>query len=578
MSATTFAPGAAPRAPRTAAARRLRLRDLGVTPWVVLLACVLTLGAQLAPLSFILVMFHVADGVVDTRNTATLAGLALIFLAIVVMSGLFTSMRSTLILAVAERMGLRLRAEAMQAAVRNAVRTDVAEGAAVLQDINVVNGFLRSPAPTVVLEMLGAMVPLAMLFYFDTGFGLIALGGIAGAVLMGVLLHFATRRLVADARRRLGETAADLSGQLSHPDLVRGLGMLWASMLRWQPRYDAALMRVEDVRRRVDALHGLEELVFTVYEIVLKAFACYLLFIHVGTLGLLMAVSFFGQHVVSPFSALAKSWQAWAFALQSWRRIQEAIGAHGPPRPLPADRAAPPGLVIEGAGFHPPGRRLPIIEGLTLRLPPGTVVTVEGPNGVGKSTLLRLVLGLMPATSGRVLLDGQDTYHCDRDVLGARIGYLPQDVQLLEGDVFHNIGRGAGAPPAMVVAAARAAGAHEMIGRLPAGYQTPSGTTSGLSAGQRRLIGLARALYGEPRLLVLDEPEVGLDGYSRMAMRAAVAEVRERGGIVVVVTHEPDTWRGAADLRLLLSAGGGWRVQPARDTPTETETGHASLR
>jgi ATP-binding cassette subfamily C protein len=208
------------------------------------------------------------------------------------------------------------------------------------------------------------------------------------------------------------------------------------------------------------------------------------------------------------------------------------------------------------------------------------VITVEGPNGVGKSTLLRLVLGLMPPTAGRVLLDGQDTYHCDRATLGARIGYLPQDVQLLEGDVFHNIGRGPGAPPEMVVAAARAAGAHEMIGRLPAGYQTPSGTTSGLSAGQRRLIGLARALYGEPRLLVLDEPEVGLDGYARMAMRAAVGAMRERRAIILIVTHEPDTWRGAIDLRLLLGAGGGWQVQPAREMPsdTETRTNRASLR
>jgi ATP-binding cassette subfamily C protein len=499
---------------------------------------------------------------------------------IVVMSGLFTAMRSALILAVAERISLRLRAEAMQAAVRNAVRTDAADGAAVLQDINTVNGFLRSPAPTIVLEMLGAMVPLAMLFYFDTVFGLIALGGIAGAILLGILLHFATRKLVSDARRRLAETSADLSGQLSHPDLVRGLGMLWASMLRWQPRYDGALARVEDVRRRVDAIHGLDEMVFTIYEIALKAYACYLLFIHVGTFGLLMAVSFFGHHVVSPFSALAKSWQSWAFAIQAWRRIQEAIGAHGAPQALPADPDAPPGLVIDAAGFHPPGRRQPIIDGLTLRLPPGTVVTVEGPNGVGKSTLLRLVLGLMPPTSGRVLLDGQDTYYCDRAALGARIGYLPQDVQLLEGHVFHNIGRGPGAPPAMVVAAARAAGAHEMIGRRPAGYQTPSGNTSGLSAGQRRLIGLARALYGQPRLLVLDEPEVGLDGYSRMAMRAAVSAVREQGGIVIIVTHEPETWRGASDLRLLLSAGGGWQVQPARETPSETETGmsRASLR
>jgi ABC-type protease/lipase transport system fused ATPase/permease subunit len=198
-----------------------------------------------------------------------------------------------------------------------------------------------------------------------------------------------------------------------------------------------------------------------------------------------------------------------------------------------------------------------------LRVAPGTMMTVQGPNGVGKSTFLRLVLGLMPPTSGRVLLDGQDSWHCDRAEFGARIGYLPQDVQLLDGDVYRNIGRGPGARPDDVVAAARAAGAHEMIGRLPMGYQTPAGTTSGLSAGQRRLVGLARALYREPRLLVLDEPEVGMDGHSRGLMRRAVEAAKARGAVVLLVTHEPATWNDLTDLRLLLAKDGTWQVRPA---------------
>jgi ATP-binding cassette subfamily C protein len=567
LAATAGSLAAPPSRPRAEAAGRLRLRDHGVTPFVILIACALTLAAQLAPMSFILIMFHVSDGVLETRNYATLVAFSLLFLAIVVMAGMFTSMRGALFQSVAERFGLHMRAVAMQAAIRNAVRTDASEGVTLLQDINVVQGFLRSSAPLIVLEMLGAMVPLSLLFYFDVWLGIIAVGGLTAAILMGVLLHVATRGLVRDARRRLGETSADLSGQLAHPDLVRGLGMLWATMMRWQPRYDAALGSLEDVNKRVTALEGIEEMVLTFYEVVIKSYTCYLLFIHVGTLGLLMAVSFFAMLVVSPFSNLARSWQGWAFALQSWRRIQEALADYGPPVPAAPDPGVPPGLVLEGASFHPAGRPLPIIGDLTLRLPPGTVATVEGPNGVGKSTLLRLVLGLMPPTVGRVLLDGQDTYYCDRAEFGARIGYLPQDVQLIEGSVFHNIGRGPGAPPELVVQAARIAGAHEMIGRLPAGYQTPAGTTSGLSAGQRRLIGLARALYGLPRLLVLDEPEVGMDGLARVAMRAAVTALRERGAIVLIVTHEPDTWRDTVDLRLLLSAGGGWKVQAAKDQP-----------
>lgn len=562
-----------------ARARGIRLRDQGITPFTIGLACFLTIGAQLVPLSFLLAMFHVSDGVVDTGNTATLFAFALIFLFIVAVGSTFGALRASLISSVAERLGLRLRAEAMQAAVRAAVRTDAADGAAVLQDINTVQAYLRSPAPIICFEMLGAMVPLWMLFYFDPVFGWIAIGGISAAILFGILLHFVTRGLVGEARKRLMETSADLSGQLAHPDLVRGLGMLQASMLRWQPRYDASLASIEGVQTRVQALNGIEELVLTIYEICIKAYACYLLFIHEGTIGLMMAAAMFANYAVSPFSSLAKSWQSSAFALQAWRRIQDALSTSAAPVIAPVDVTVPAGLVLDGAGFHPPGRAEPIIDDLTLRLPPGTVVTVEGPNGVGKSTLLRLVLGLMAPTKGRLLLDGQDTWNCDRTALGARIGYLPQDVQLIEGNVFHNVGRGPDAPADLVVAAARAAGAHEMIGRLPGGYQTPAGATSGLSAGQRRLIGLARALYGEPRLLVLDEPEVGLDGYARVAMRAAVSTMREKGAVVVIVTHEPETWSGATDLRLLLSAGGGWRVQSVRETPsTEPRNDLAALR
>lgn len=540
-----------------------RLRDAGVTPAFIATALALTLAAQVGMLGFTLVLMHVTDGVVETRNPDTLIAFALLLLLLTALSTAYNHVRGAMLRAAAERFGLRLQAAAMQAAIRNAVRTDPGGGLAVMQDIHRVRLFLGSGALVAGLELLSAFVALFMLYILHTGLGLIGTVGVALSCLVGFAMHRATVRPVAEARERMLETSAELGGQLIHPDLSRGIGLLPATLLRWRGRYEAALVCQARSQGRVGALLGLEAMLAEVLELAVKVFACWLIFNQAGTLGLMMGAYLFTGAAMRPFSALFRSWEAWASSAQSWRRLGAVLRQDGAAPALPADPEAARGLSVEAVGFHPPGRERPILDGVTLHLAPGTVVLVEGPNGVGKSTLLRLVLGLMPPTAGRVLLDGQDTWFCDRATLGARLGYLPQDVQLIEGSVFDNIGRGPSAPANAVVAAARAAGAHDMIGRLPMGYQTPAGGSSGLSAGQRRLIGLARALYGDPALLVLDEPELGLDGAARNAMRGAVDAVRRRGGVALVVTHEPANWLAEADLRLQLALGGLWQVRPA---------------
>jgi ATP-binding cassette, subfamily C, bacterial len=546
----------------------LRLRDHGVTPLFFATALLLTVTSQLATLCFILMILHMADGVVETQNTDTIYAFALVFLFLGLVSAMSVHFRWQMVAAAAERLGLRLQALTLQAAVRTAVQRDAVEGASLLQDIATVQAFMRSQQPMALFDVVIGILALGLMFYLDTALGLISVAGILAVIGIGVLLVWATRGLAREARKRLTQTSSELGGQLVHPDLMRGLGMLKATMLRWQPRYGAALAGIDRVKGRSFGLSSIEEIVVALYTMAVKVVVCLLIFQHIGTLGMLVAAMLISHMVVMPFGRLAKSWFAWSFAGQSWRRIRDALQDYEEPDPQPADPSAPPGLLIEDLHFHPPGRRTPIIGALTLRLAPGTIATVEGPNGVGKSTLVRLVLGLLRPTSGRVRLDGQDSWYADRTEFGRRVGYLPQDVQLLDAPVLQNIGRGApDAPPEAVVEAARAAGAHEMIGRLLLGYQTPSGATSGLSAGQRRLVGLARALYGRPRLIVLDEPEVGLDGYARVAMRAAVRDVRARGGVVLIVTHESETWRDIADLRLLLAPDGHWRVQPAAGEP-----------
>jgi ABC-type protease/lipase transport system fused ATPase/permease subunit len=204
-----------------------------------------------------------------------------------------------------------------------------------------------------------------------------------------------------------------------------------------------------------------------------------------------------------------------------------------------------------------PNRTDPLIDRLELDVPPGTLLIVTGANGVGKSTLLRTLIGLRPPAGGQVLLDGQDLHRTPRHEVGPRIGFLGQRAQLLDASVMANISRFTGRG-AEAVEAARLVGAHEMIGRLAQGYNAPAGPASGLSGGQQRLIALARACFGTPRLVVLDEPEAGLDPNAVGALHRAAAELRQRGCVVVVVTHAAKGWNEIADQELRLAQDGRW--------------------
>ncbi|SDB73607.1 ATP-binding cassette domain-containing protein [Belnapia rosea] len=535
-----------------------RLRSLGLGPGTVLTLLLLSLGGMLGLLDLVLSVFHITDGVLETKNGSTVLALMLVFLLAVLLSAWYRHRREALLQAVAERFGVAMRVRAMQAAIRRAARTDSAAGLGALRDIAAVQRLITGEAVSGLLDLVGAAAALALVFHLNDGFGWILTGGMAATGLLAWLMGRVVGPAAAEAEAAIGAGADALSGRLLHADVVRGLGQMPAILTRWQRRHETALGLAEAAEARGDALRELQGVVALLTGFGILGTGILLVIEGRGTIGLVLAALLLARFALAPCAILIRHWRGWQAGLRAWARLRRVLEEDGEVAPKPVVADAPAGLVVEGLGFQPPGRERPVIAGLGFALPPGSVLLIEGANGTGKTTLLRLILGLLPPGSGRVLLDGQDTWFCDRGTLGARIGYLPQDIQLLEADIVTNIGRGPGAPPELVVAAARAAGAHDMIGRQPMGYQTPAGSSAGLSAGQRRLVALARALYGNPRLLVLDEPEIGLDGAARQAMRAAVEHARLNGAVVLVVTHEPATWADLADRRLRLGEGGAW--------------------
>ena len=551
--------------PSRAASRQagLRLRDVGVTPVFVATLVVLTAASQMAFLAFLLVMKHLSDGVLDTRNTATAIGFAALFTLVVGLSGWYAHIRTALLGAIAERLGLTLRAEALQAAVRNAVRTDTAQGATVLREISKVQAFFASRAALLFLELIGALVSILVMFTLDTGLGLIGVGGAAVMAGLGVLLHYASRSRLRDSALAMEETETELSAQLSHPDLVRGLGLVPATLSRWQHRYSAALAAEEATHSRTEALHEIETLASDLLNMGAFLYVGVLLFDGSATAGMLISVYFLMGNALHPFSQLMNSWENWAGGVAAWGRLRRVMRQDAAPEPLPRDPAAPAGLLLDGVAFHPSGRPAPIIGGIALHLPPGAVCTVQGANGVGKSTLLRLAARPAAAErgSGAAGRAGQPL-HCERESLRrphrlpaagrAAAGY--RCLQQYRSRPGCGAGGGGGGGPGRRGACDDRPPAARLPdpGRAdlrPLGRATPAGRP-GAGAVRRAL----RCWCWTSRKSASTAPPA-----PSCARRWNAC--RQRGGVVLVVTHEPQTWADVADIRLILGPDGRWRTQ-----------------
>ena len=274
-----------------------------------------------------------------------------------------------------------------------------------------------------------------------------------------------------------------------------------------------------------------------------------------GGSAMMIIASILGGRVLAPLVQIVSQWQAVVNVRDAWSRLEQMLAAL-PLRPaamaLPAPRGA---LAVENVMAAAPGSQMPILRGVAFALQPGEVLAVVGPSASGKTTLARLLVGLWPAASGKVRLDGVDVFNWDKAELGPHIGYLPQGVELFDGTLAENIARFGEVDAARVEAAARAVGLHETIMALPKGYDNPVGRDGAmLSGGQRQRVGLARALYGDPVFVVLDEPNSSLDESGDAALASAIAQLKSRGTTFVVMTHRTSVL-AVADKMLILQEG-----------------------
>jgi ATP-binding cassette subfamily C protein len=525
----------------------------------------LSIARQALALATPLLTMHVFDSATEASSLDTIAVLAIAFVVALLMSAAMRAVRASLMSAMSEDLARRLTLDALQAAVRSALAGSRKPGLAALQDTAELRRFLGGGTLADLFDMVSIPITLLVLWLLHPVYAVATAACCAAIALLGVVLDRTTRGIVRDASDQQLQTMGELQGRLRQTDMLEGLGMLAAVVRRWQPAQAVSLQRADHAQARARAVRGITE------------FATYCtqgLCVIVGTVlaisdqtspGSIVAAMMLAGTAVQPMARVVLAWRDWAYSALAWRRLQELFVDHAAPEPRAPDPDGVEGLWLREVSWTPPEASRPVIRDLSLHCAPGTLTLVVGQNGAGKSTLLRLALGLLKPEAGQVTLDGQDTHHVARGTIGPRIGYMPQDVQLLDGSVLENIARFGPDAAATAVDAARMAGAHEMIGRLPQGYAAEAGPSGTLSMGQRRMIGLARALHGSPRLLVLDEPEAGLDRPGRDAARAGVLAAREAGAACLVVSHDPALWAGQVDQLLTLGKRGQWSVEmPAR--------------
>jgi len=339
---------------------------------------------------------------------------------------------------------------------------------------------------------------------------------------------------------------------MRHAEAIEAMGMLPALARRWRRSQLQTQDLLDLATRRSRAMSAVSRTLRYMMQVAILSVGAILVMRQEVGAGAMVASSIIMGRMLQPFDSMVDGWRQWVLAAAAWRKVCDLLENEAPNReskPTPRTQGE---LKADSLVYAPRGSDVPILKGVSFALSPGEVLGIAGPSAAGKSTLARLLIGIQKPTTGGVYLDGNNVYLWERGSYGDMVGYLPQNVSLLDGTIRENIARMRDADPRQVIEAAQLAGVHEMIGRLPLGYDTKVGDAAyTLSGGQRQRIGLARALFGRPRLIVLDEPNSNLDGDGERALVRAIEAMKADGAIVILIAHRPSVMQAADKLMVL---------------------------
>ncbi|MHA3979546.1 type I secretion system permease/ATPase [Halovulum sp. GXIMD14794] len=505
-----------------------------------------------------LFMLQVYDRVLGSRSEATLVALFLLVAALYLLMGILDYARGR----VAARIGAQFQSDldgrVFDAVLRRAVvPAERARPATGLKDLEAIQRFMSAPVLFAIFDIPWTPIFILAIFVFHPMLGWLAVTG--GLILVGVTLinQLTTSKPVREATIAQAQADAFAEGVREEAELIQGLGMRPAVLRRWKQTRDRALAEQISSSDKTGTFSSITKTFRFFLQSAMLALGAYLVLQGEMTAGAMIAGSILMGRALAPIEQAIGGWPLFQRARQGWGSLKELL-AKTPvipePTKLPEPRAI---LEAHQVTVVPPGEQLATLRMLSFRLEEGQALGVIGNSGAGKSTLARVLTGIWQPASGKVRLDGATLDHYSPEDLGKAIGYLPQDVALFGATIAENIARLGEPDPAKVVEAAKKAGAHDLILSLPDGYDTrinPGG--SRLSGGQKQRIGLARAMYGDPAILILDEPNANLDAEGQAALNKAIRSMKEKKKSVIIMAHRPS---GIAECDLILVMDGGMR-------------------
>lgn len=486
----------------------------------------------------IIYMMQIYDRVVSSGSLSTLGMLTIIMVFLLAATGGFEWVRSMIMINASTRLERMYRDRVYNATFKQALITGGVPGNLPNNDLGALRQFLTGSGLFAFFDAPWYPIYVGFMFVFHPWFGVI---GIFAGILM-VSLAYANEKVtnekLQDANSEANWVAGQIGGSIRNAEVIAAMGMTDDLRNRQQDRADKVLGLQSNASRWAGILTNLSKSLRMILQSSTLGVGAYLAINQEISPGMMIGGSLLLGRALAPIDTLVGNWKGFSLARGQYSRLKALLDAT-PPDAEKMDLPDPQGqLALEQVSVIPPGSRAPVVRGVSLTLEAGESLGIVGPSASGKSSLARSILGIWPAVGGKVRLDGADIAQWDRIKLGPFVGYLPQDIELFDGSISENICRFGEIDPDKIVEAATLAGVHDLVLRLPQGYDTIIGGQGGiLSGGQRQRIGLARAVYGNPKLLVLDEPNSNLDDQGEKELVAALARVKERGCTVIVITH-----------------------------------------